>query len=733
VNCTQPGCTGQIDADGYCNVCGVKAKPAADPASAATSPVGTAVPAPVAPSAASASAVASSAATTALRRTTTAATTSSPRNRLGAGLVEIPTIPEHDPGAVVLENPVVPETKRFCPIDGEPVGRSQNGTAGRTEGYCRKCGQPYSFKPNLRPGDVVGGQYEVVGCLAHGGLGWIYLARDQRLEQRWVVLKGLLNTRDSDALAAALSERRFLATVEHSDIVKIFNVAEHGSDGYIVMEYVRGKSLRQLLEEHRSANGNEPIPVAHAIAYILEILPALGYLHRRGLLFCDFKPDNVMQTGSSLKLIDLGGVYRMDDASSPIYGTRGYQAPEIAETGPTVPSDLFTVGRTLAVLCTTFRGYQGTYQYTLPPQADVPLYATYDSLYRFLERATAANPDDRFQSAEEMAGQLFGVLREVVARESGKARPAPSTLFTGELRSAVDEPYWLGLPALLVSADDAASGYLATLAATALDPAALVDELARAPMRTVEVELRRARALLEAGHEPEAAEVLDSIAAEDPWEWRVDWCRGLVHLALDEPAQAVDAFTSVYSCVPGELAPKLAVGYAAERTGDLDGAIRCYDIVSRTDPGFTSASFGLARCLLARGDRAGAIAAYDRVLEESSAYVEAQIARAEVLLDGDQPSMADVVAAATIVQRTRLTGEVRARLTAAVLGAALPLVHANGVAPPAPNLLGYPLTEDGVRLGLETTYRDLARHARTAAERIELVDRANELRPRTIV
>jgi serine/threonine-protein kinase PknG len=80
-----------------------------------------------------------------------------------------------------------------------------------------------------------------------------------------------------------------------------------------------------------------------------------------------------------------------------------------------------------------------------------------------------------------------------------------------------------------------------------------------------------------------------------------------------------------------------------------------------------------------------------------------------------------------------LAGEVRARLTAAVLGAALPLAHANGVAPPAASLLGYPLTEEGVRLGLEATYRDLARHARSASERIELVDRANEVRPRTIV
>ena len=99
----------------------------------------------------------------------------------------------------------------------------------------------------------------------------------------------------------------------------------------------------------------------------MAILPALGHLHDLGLLFCDFKPDNVIDTGTSVKLIDLGGVYRMGDTTSPIYGTPGFQAPEIARTGPTVASDLYTVGRTLAVLCTDFRGYRGTYLHSLPP------------------------------------------------------------------------------------------------------------------------------------------------------------------------------------------------------------------------------------------------------------------------------------------------------------------------------------------------------------------------------
>ena len=67
---------------------------------------------------------------------------------------------------------------------------------------------------------------------------------------------------------------------------------------------------------------------------------------------------------------------------------------------------------TLAVLCTNFRGFQSTHEYTLPHQSEVPVYERYDSLYRFLQRATALNPEDRFQTADEMADQLFGILRE---------------------------------------------------------------------------------------------------------------------------------------------------------------------------------------------------------------------------------------------------------------------------------------------------------------------------------
>ncbi|MFK4595848.1 serine/threonine-protein kinase [Streptomyces pristinaespiralis] len=376
-------------------------------------------------------------------RSSGASAASSARNRLGAGLVSVPDVPRPDPRAAVMANPEVPERKRFCSRSdcGAPVGRARGDRPGRTEGFCTKCGHPYSFVPKLTGGDIVHGQYEVVGCLAHGGLGWVYLAVDRAVSDRWVVLKGLLDTGDQDAMAAAISERRFLAEIEHSNIVRIYNFVEHldqrtGSlDGYIVMEYVGGKSLKELANERRGPDGRrDPLPVEQACAYGIEALEALGHLHSRNLLYCDFKVDNAIQQQDQLKLIDMGAVRRMDDDESAIYGTVGYQAPEVAEVGPSVASDLYTVARTLAVLTFDFQGYTNVFVDCLPDPENIEVFRTYESFYRLLVRATDPDPGRRFASAQEMAEQLTGVLREVVALQTGRPRPAVSTLFGPELR-----------------------------------------------------------------------------------------------------------------------------------------------------------------------------------------------------------------------------------------------------------------------------------------------------------
>jgi serine/threonine-protein kinase PknG len=714
MTCGRDGCTGTI-VDGYCDVCGMAARSEPTPSAATES-------------------ILSGSATTQVRRSVTSRSSGMVRGGLGAGLVDVPTVPYRDPSSAIMQEPTVVESRRFCARCGEPVGRGRDGGAGRSEGFCRKCGAPFSFAPKLAAGDVVAGQYEVVGCLAHGGMGWIYLARDHNVSDRWVVLKGLLNTGDDDAMAAALVERRFLAEVEHPNIVKIFNFVQHQHSGYIVMEYVGGKSLKELRTETREGEERPaPLPASQAIAYMLAILPALGHLHSAGLLFCDFKLDNIIRTQDSLKLIDLGGVYRLDDAASPVYGTVGYQAPEISRRGPSVSSDLYTVGRTLALLCIDFKGYQGTFQSTLPPPDTVPLFAEYDALYRVLLKATAAEPDDRFQSADEMADQLLGVLREVVARETGRPAPGPSSLFTGDLRGRLDGPDWRLLPGLQVDTDDPAAGYLATLAAT--DPAELAELLRAAPDRTVEVDLRLTRALIEAGDLPAADALIKQIEENDPWEWRAEWYRGLVELARERPRAAEPCFRSVYQAVPGELAPKLALGAALEAARIPAAAVGWYDTVSRTDRSYTTATFGLARCCLALGDRAGALQAYDRIESSSSTYTEAQIARIHCLTAADNGapiSITDLLAADAALRGLALEGEQHARLAAELIEAALGALEAvDAPSEGGARVAGHPLVERELRSGLERSYRDLARMASTTSERIRLVDRANHVRPRT--
>ncbi|BFU44245.1 hypothetical protein KRMM14A1004_24820 [Krasilnikovia sp. MM14-A1004] len=643
----------------------------------------------------------------------------------------------------------MPEDKRYCAKCGKPVGRARGDRPGRTAGFCPSCGEPFDFTPKLSKGDLVGGQYEVVGPLAHGGLGWIYLAVDKNVSDRWVVLKGLLNSGDEDALAAAVAERRFLAEVEHPNIVKIYNFVEHDGAGYIVMEYVGGDSLKSILKSRMTANaGNpDPLPLEQALAYVLEIMPAFGYLHDRGLIFCDFKPDNVIQTGDQVKLIDLGGVVRVDDLDSAIYGTVGYQAPEMATAGPSIQSDLYTIGRTLAVLTTDFRGYQSTYADSLPDRQEFAVYRRFESYYRLLQRATRTDPAERFVDAAEMSEQLLGVLREVLAAD-GQPHPAPSRLFTGELRTDMrdDEPNWRFLPAPLIDLADPAAAFLASVTVT--DPQEVLTLLGKAPENTIEVQLRAMRALIDlgvAGTGPDAfadaRRMRDTIAAGAAADWRLAWYDGVLALASGDHARAVAQFDAVYSGLPGELAPKLALGLAYELAGQPDEAAARYDVVSRTDPAYTTAAAGLARCRLAAGDRSGAVEAYNRVPGTSSAYRSSQVGAVRALVRPHPAAATDVAAlaaAAALIDRLEVEAAQLAALRAELLEQALQAL-AGGVAVPAAVLgaavpaavsTGGSAGERDVRFALEGAYREMA-HAAHGAEKIRLVDLANAARPRT--
>src|SRR5262245_39037009 len=206
--CQQSGCGGVLEG-GFCNLCGLE-------------PTGGTAPVAVA-SAASTSFGSTRSGRTGSTPSRRGSTRSSTRRHLGLGMVAVPALPALDPDKVVMAVPEVPPHKRFCPNpDCHDDKDNPTPLTRRQTGHCPQCGRRYNFLPTLQPGDVVSEQYEVRGCLAYGGLGWIYLAKDTTLG-RWVVLKGLLNTADEAAAAAAVAERQFLAAVKHPNIVGIYN------------------------------------------------------------------------------------------------------------------------------------------------------------------------------------------------------------------------------------------------------------------------------------------------------------------------------------------------------------------------------------------------------------------------------------------------------------------------------------------------------------------------------
>ena len=723
--CPQKGCAGIIE-DGYCNVCGHAVTKAGSTRSAAA--------ATPAPASSSSSAIATGTGSSPISRSskgshrTSHSSAHSTRKQLGAGLITLPDLPSTEPERAVMLDPKVSERKRFCPGCDSPLKREA--------GFCGKCGMKYNFAPSLKAGDIVAGQYEVKGPIAFGGLGWIYLGFDKVLS-RYVVLKGLLNTQDESAAAAAVAERQFLAAVKHPNIVGIYNFVQNGREGFIVMEYVGGKTLKQIRQERG------PLPVAEAIAYIHRILPAFGYLHGMGLVYCDFKPDNVMFEKDDVKLIDMGGVRRIDDLKGDIYGTVGYSAPEAGE-GPTPASDLFTVGRTLGVLLAEIRGFSREHLYTLPGPREEPLFAAHESLYRLLLKATAQAADDRFETADEMAEQLLGVLREVVAAESGVARPAQSVLFGTDLLSldagdemAPNEPNPKHLP--VPSQDMQDPGAQAVANANALTDtkkrmAALQLAVTQTP-KSREARLRLAAALSDLGEYQEAGSLLQALGKEDAWDWRVLWFEGRMNLARNDFAEARKRFDQVYFDLPGELAPKLALGLASELAGDLDVAIQMYELASRTDPGFVSAVFGLARCQHAKGDRKAAVAALDRIPQSSALYLRSRVEAARLWIRRNHagPGAEELAAASAVAGSLGLDGMSHCALASQILEAALEGVRARAIKENGSvNILGNPLLEHRLRQGLEGTLRSMARLA-SGEERIRLVDRANQVRPRTLV
>jgi serine/threonine-protein kinase PknG len=756
VRCLQSGCTGTID-DGYCDVCGMAGAKSASTSSASLSQVSGEFSTRVSQAVTSSgilssrsglsglsalsslstgisSSVTGVAGTKGTRRS--ASVGRSTRKKLGAGLISLPELPSIAPESVVMKEAIVPEHKRFC-------GNSDCGqSVKREKGFCPACGQKYSFMASLKPGDRVAGQYEVKGAIAFGGLGWVYLGYDLVLS-RYVVLKGLLNTEDASSAAVAVAEKQFLASVKHANIVGIYNFVSHGVESFIVMEYVGGKTLKEVRKE------NGVLPVAEAIAYIHRILSAFSYLHGQNLVYCDFKPDNILIEGDDVKLIDMGGVRRIDDPDGDIYGTVGYTAPEAGE-GPTIVTDLYTIARTLAILVCSIRGFNKEHLYSLPTPKEEPLFAKYESLYRFLLRSTAPDPNARFQSADEMADQLLGVMREVVAADRGTPCPTVSSLFSGDrlsyLVTGALDPIGVDvkqIPMPLMGKEDPALPDLMNTISLS-DPAQRVDRLMEISWKypkSIEVKLQLVEHWLAQNEGEKALPILQEIAELDPWEWRATWNWGRIYLAQKKSKEAIARFDRVYTDLPGELAPQLALALALEQNQNYSEAIFYYQRVLQTSADYPSAAFGQARCYLAlqtvaqskhstEDCRNEAVKALQQIPATSSLHLRSQTEMVQSLASVQQvpPTAQTLTAASTLMNQLSLQGMERYHLMYMLYSNALQVVKQS----PRNHLksLGtqhLPLTIEELKTKLEEVLKGMA-HLSSGDEKIRLIDEANRVR-----
>ncbi|MGW1594005.1 tetratricopeptide repeat protein [Streptomyces sp. NPDC002343] len=754
-SCVRPGCAGRIMATGYCDTCGhrhaePRTEPHPGPAAGPPGPTRLATAADEPPVPAAVHAVAG----------------------LGEldqhGLVVLPDVPA--PGDVLVADPRPPSGGRRCGAGGctMTIGVGYGDQPARPTGHCPRCGTAYSLLPQLHPGDIVDDHYKVLGCLAHGGLGWIYLAEDTRADGYRVVLKGQINVHDVHARHTAVEERRSLTALHHPDIVRFVNYFEHESaghpsTGYLVMDYIAGRSLQQLMDAddiERIFHGRPRLD--HVLTYGCKILGALQYMHERGLLYCDMKPANVVHFGRAVKVVDLGAVRAIGDRASAYVYTPGFAPPkeEIDRRGWHVDSDLYTVGMTLQALARDAEPARGL---------------SADSFRRIVARATHDKPRARFRSAAEMSRQLWEVLREFRALRFGEQLPEGSTRFrpsgagldaglgaipalghwtrrTGDLPAPLDvsppDPAEVAgaLPEPFPDPDDGAALLLESF------PPDAPDRVARqwpreSRLGTPETALWLCRAYLRKGEQRAADSWLaeaetqlgERAAAHD---WRIAWHHGVLHLSKGEVDLAGARFDAVYQALPGEYVPKLALGHCAEHTADArrDRAMRYYEAVWRRDFAHTAAAFGLARGHLAAGDRDAAVHVLDEVPATSRHHDAARIAAVRIragILHGTPPTAAGLRDAARRLPELRLDGgaadgESRARLVAEVRENALHSRPAQGWGPdfPAGDVFGAG-DEDGLRTRLEQSFRQLAAQARTAGEHGRLLDLAHAVRPLT--
>ena len=263
-------------------------------------------------------------------------------------------------------------------------------------------------------GHILDNRYKILEKEGTGGMASVYTAQDILLDR--IVAVKILHSKygnDHDFVVRFRQEAQAAAKLSHPNIVNIYDVGYDENVHYIVMEFVRGETLKEYIEKH----GHLPINTSIQIAF--DIGEALENAHANGIVHCDIKPHNILVTETGrIKVADFGiarAVNSVENSDRTVLGSVHYFSPEQASGGHIDErTDIYSLGVVMYEMMTSVVPFQGDTAISIAlkhVQDDIPLPTKYNRrIPRLVEqvilKAMAKNPDDRFQSIGEMMSEL---------------------------------------------------------------------------------------------------------------------------------------------------------------------------------------------------------------------------------------------------------------------------------------------------------------------------------------
>ena len=318
------------------------------------------------------------------------------------------------------------------------------------------------------------GPYELTGALGAGGMGEVYRARDPRLH-RDVAIKVLppAFAEDDERLRRFEQEARAAGLLNHPNIVAIYDFGTHDGAPYVVSELLEGETLRHRI-------GGHALSPRKAVDIAIQLMHGLAAAHHRGIVHRDLKPDNIILTrDGQVKILDFGlakltlpdpggqavsrsATFGVDTGPDAVWGTAGYMSPEQVRGKPVdYRSDLFSFGAILYEMLSGRRAFKGdtpadTTSAILredPPEITGTGHAIPPALERIVRHCLEKNPEERFQSARDVAFDLESITgisgssslaMPGTAPRRGVRRGVRASVVAAVALAALAGTFWLG-------------------------------------------------------------------------------------------------------------------------------------------------------------------------------------------------------------------------------------------------------------------------------------------------